>query len=65
MFPVFATLDTWIPFTYSRNIAPSYVVAKCVHVFRARVVVPNVSAYFPPAMMPPPGSELWSVVAIR
>ena len=29
MVPVVARLDTWLPFTYSRSVAPSYVSARC------------------------------------
>ena len=36
--PVCARLATWVPFTYSRICAPSYVAARCVHVFTGNAV---------------------------
>ena len=40
MFPVCARLETCVPFTYSRRVAPSYVSARYVQVFAARAAVP-------------------------
>ena len=60
--PVFATLDTCVPFTYKRSAAPSYVSAKCVHVPTPNAPVPYVSAPAPPKVAPPPGSLLLSDV---
>ena len=38
--PVWARFATCTPFTYSRCCWPSYVAARCVHVFTASVAVP-------------------------
>ena len=54
-FPVRARLDTCAPFTYSRTVAPSYVTARCVHVFTATAAVPYVSVVVPPNVPPPAG----------
>ena len=41
MLPAFAMLDTCtVPFTYSRNVVPSKVSARCVHVLAGRADVP-------------------------
>ena len=40
MAPVCAWLATCTPFTYNRIVAPSYVAARCAHVFAVSAAVP-------------------------
>src|SRR4051794_14689100 len=55
--PVVARLDTRLPSTYNRNIAPSYVTATSDQRSTGKAATPLVSQIVPPIVPPPTGTS--------
>ena len=57
MVPVVARLEAWLPFTYSRSVAPSYVSARCDQRFTGTARRASACTVLPSNAPPPAGNS--------